>query len=249
MSFFGRNIKKIRSLKLLSQQAFAEVFDLKRATLGAYEEERSEPKIDTIIKIANYFSIPIDDLLTKELTINQLLKFNTNLTTDADQMEVAALTKVPIILPECVADYLNHHSKKNFIADLPVMSLPISNEKIFRAYTVTDLEMANQDVGFYPNDVVVGELVPKSAYKKLNNRTPVIVVTDTDILVRRFFSTDKGYVLRADHKGIDDQIFNAKQINELWRIRYVFYKRIPETSGEISDQINLLRMEIEKLKK
>ena len=127
--------------------------------------------------------------------------------------------------------------------------MPISNEKIFRAYTVTDLEMANQDVGFYPNDVVVGELVPKSAYKKLNNRTPVIVVTDTDILVRRFFSTDKGYVLRADHKGIDDQIFNAKQINELWRIRYVFYKRIPETSGEISDQINLLRMEIEKLKK
>ena len=56
-------------------------------------------------------------------------------------------------------------------------------------------------------------------------------------------------MLRADHKGIDDQIFNAKQINELWRIRYVFYKRIPETSGEISDQINLLRMEIEKLKK
>ncbi|EPR66528.1 helix-turn-helix domain-containing protein [Cyclobacterium qasimii] len=249
MSFFGRNIKKIRSLKLLSQQAFAEVFDLKRATLGAYEEERSEPKIDTIIKIANYFSIPIDDLLTKELTINQLLKFNTNLTTDAGRMEVTVLTKVPIILPEYVGDYLNHHSKKNFIADLPVMSLPINNEKIFRAYTITDLEMANQDVGFYPNDVVVGELVPKSAYKKLNNRTPVFVITDTDILVRRFITTDKGFVLRADHKGIDDQIFNAKQIHELWRIRYVFYKRIPETSGEISDQINLLRMEIEKLKK
>ena len=58
MSYFGKNIRKIRSLKSLSQQAFAELFDLKRGTLGAYEEGRSEPKLETLIKIANYFSIP-----------------------------------------------------------------------------------------------------------------------------------------------------------------------------------------------
>ena len=46
MSFFGKNIKKIRSVKSLSQQAFADLFDLKRGTLGAYEEGRSEPKIE-----------------------------------------------------------------------------------------------------------------------------------------------------------------------------------------------------------
>ena len=69
MSYFGKNIRKIRSLKSLSQQAFAELFNLKRGTLGAYEEGRSEPKIETLIKIANYFSIPIDELLTTELII------------------------------------------------------------------------------------------------------------------------------------------------------------------------------------
>ena len=50
MSFFGKNIRKIRSVKTLSQQAFAELFDLKRGTLGAYEEGRSEPKIETILQ-------------------------------------------------------------------------------------------------------------------------------------------------------------------------------------------------------
>ena len=65
MSFFGKNIKKIRSVKNLSQQAFADLFDLKRGTLGAYEEGRSEPKIDTIIKVAKYFSIGIDSLLPR----------------------------------------------------------------------------------------------------------------------------------------------------------------------------------------
>ena len=55
MSYFGKNIRKIRSLKSLSQQAFAELFDLKRGTLGAYEEGRSEPKLETLIKIASNF--------------------------------------------------------------------------------------------------------------------------------------------------------------------------------------------------
>ena len=50
MSFFGKNIRKIRTVKSLSQQSFAEMFELKRGTLGAYEEGRSEPKIDTIIE-------------------------------------------------------------------------------------------------------------------------------------------------------------------------------------------------------
>lgn len=249
MSFFGRNVKKIRSIKLLSQQAFAELFDLKRATLGAYEEGRSEPKIDTIIRVANYFSIPIGDLLTKELTINQLVRFNTSITTGTDQKHLTSFANVPLILPELVNEYIDHYSKEAFIADLPVMNLPINKNKIFRALSITNLEMANQDIGFYPNDVVVGELVPKSIFKKLNNGTPVFVVTDSEILVRRFYTTDKGFVLRADHKGIDDRILNLKEINELWRIRYVFYKRIPDTSSEILDQINLLRLEIKSLKK
>ena len=97
MSFFGKNIKKIRVIKALSQQAFAELFSLKRATLGAYEEGRSEPKIDTIIKVANYFSISIDDFLTKEVTVNQLLRFNGGITTDINQIVKASLKEIPFV--------------------------------------------------------------------------------------------------------------------------------------------------------
>ena len=71
MSFFGKNVKKIRGVKRLSQQAFADIFLLKRATLGAYEEGRSEPKIDTIIKVANHFSISIDVMFHVGLRLDQ----------------------------------------------------------------------------------------------------------------------------------------------------------------------------------
>ncbi len=72
MSYFGKNVRKIRNAKKISQSAFAELFDLTRASIGAYEEGRAEAKIDTVIEIANYFDVSLDQLLKKELTINEI---------------------------------------------------------------------------------------------------------------------------------------------------------------------------------
>ena len=76
MSYIGKNIKKIRTVKRLSQQSFAELFNITRASVGSYEELRAEPKIETIINISRHFKITIDALLTKELTVNELLNFD-----------------------------------------------------------------------------------------------------------------------------------------------------------------------------
>lgn len=76
MSCFGKNIRKIRIAKKLTQTEFANLFDLKRTAVGAYEEGRSEAKIDTIIKIADYFNLTLDQLLRKEITVNEIFHFN-----------------------------------------------------------------------------------------------------------------------------------------------------------------------------
>lgn len=73
MSFFGVNIKKIRQVKGLSQKAFADLFELNRGVISAYEEGRSEPKIETVLKVAHYFSLDLDDFLTKTLQVNHLV--------------------------------------------------------------------------------------------------------------------------------------------------------------------------------
>lgn len=72
MSYFGKNIRKIRNAKKISQTAFADLFNLKRGSIGAYEEGRAEAKIDTVIEIADYFQLTLDQLLRKELTINEI---------------------------------------------------------------------------------------------------------------------------------------------------------------------------------
>lgn len=74
MSFFGANIKTIRQAKGLSQQAFADLFDLTRGVIGAYEEGRSEPKISTLLTVVHYFNLDLDQFLTVPLTVDDLNK-------------------------------------------------------------------------------------------------------------------------------------------------------------------------------
>ncbi|MBQ4818738.1 helix-turn-helix transcriptional regulator [Aquimarina sp. MMG016] len=248
MSFFGKNIKKIRSVKGLSQQAFAELFDLKRGTLGAYEEGRSEPKIETIIKIANYFSIQIDALLTNELTVNELLKFKGDLTTYAEDVKREQFPLIPCITDNTSSEYVTLFDKENFIKELPTIQLPINPAKEFRGYTVSNLEMTSHDNGFYPKDIVIGEKVPSQVIKKLNNGTLVFVVVDDKLIFRRLYITKNSAVLRADHKNIEDEEFPVADIKEMWRVRYVFCKRIPEFADQMQDKLLMIEQELMKMK-
>lgn len=249
MSFFGKNIKKIRSVKSLSQQAFAELFDLKRGTLGAYEEGRSEPKIDTIIKIANHFSIQIDDLLTNELTVNELLRFKGDLTTYAEDIKREQFATIPCITESTASEYISLYDKENFVKELPVLQLPLNPAKEFRGYTVSNLEMTNHDKGFYPKDIVIGEKVPSTVIKKLNNGTLVLVLVEGKLIFRRLYITKSTAVLRADHKNIEDATYPISDIKELWRIRYVFCRRIPEFADAMEDKLLLIEQELLKMKK
>ena len=248
MSCFGKNIKKIRGVKRLSQQAFAEIFNLKRATLGAYEEGRSEPKIDTIIKIANYFSIPIDQLLTSELTVNNLLRFKENLTLETENTQAELFASVPCITERTSQNYLKYHDKTSFITDLPTLQLPINTQKTFRGYTISNLEMANHDNGLYPNDIVIGEFVPNTVIKKLNNGELTLVLVNNELIVRRLYTTKNSVTLRADHKNVPDKEFDIKDIKEVWKIRYIFFRRVPDFNNAIEDKLLLLEQKFSKLK-
>lgn len=62
-----KNISYLRNLKKLSQQDVADALDIGRSRLGSYEENRSEPSIEMLIALSEYFMISIDDLIKKDL--------------------------------------------------------------------------------------------------------------------------------------------------------------------------------------
>ena len=75
MSALNKNIKKIRSLRGLSQSDFADIFGLTRANIGSYEEGRAQPKMEVVVKMAAHFKLSLDDFVNQELSVNDLLKF------------------------------------------------------------------------------------------------------------------------------------------------------------------------------
>ena len=244
MSFFGKNIKKIRGVKAMSQHSFAELFSLKRATLGAYEEGRSEPKIDTIIKVANYFSISIDDILTKEITVNQLLRFNEGITTDVNQVVKAGFTEVPFVNALNSKMFIDDFKTSQSYSSLPKIVIPVEASSHLLAFTVQDLFMVSNEEGLFPNDVVVGESIVS---EDLVQGDVVVALVNNELIIRRYDTSDVGYNLLADHVNIPPIAIPYEVAVDFWKVSYVFLKRYPKFASNLEARINLLDAELKRL--
>jgi transcriptional regulator with XRE-family HTH domain len=75
-TFFSQNLQYLRKQLdgKISQEKLAEEVDLKKSTLGSYESGRAEPRYADLIKLASYFNVSVDDMLTKDLATNQPAK-------------------------------------------------------------------------------------------------------------------------------------------------------------------------------
>ena len=68
MSQAGLNLKYLRKLRSLTQEEFAAQLEIKRSLLGAYEEERADPRIDVLESVSRMFQLTMDELLLKDLS-------------------------------------------------------------------------------------------------------------------------------------------------------------------------------------
>lgn len=66
MNYISPNIKHLRLKKELSQDDFGALFGLSRDKVAHYERG-GEPKIDTVVHIAEYFHIELKDFIHKDL--------------------------------------------------------------------------------------------------------------------------------------------------------------------------------------
>ena len=63
-------LKKLRKAKGLSQTQLANELGMIKQTYSNYENEKREPNIATLIKLADYFDVSVDYLIGHEKTSN-----------------------------------------------------------------------------------------------------------------------------------------------------------------------------------
>ncbi|MFD2597341.1 helix-turn-helix transcriptional regulator [Sphingobacterium corticis] len=64
---FAANLKAYRAIKGYSQQQLAEMFGIKRSSLGAYEECRALPRVDDFSRIASIMAVSMESLINSEI--------------------------------------------------------------------------------------------------------------------------------------------------------------------------------------
>ena len=59
----GKQLKFLRELKGKSQQEVCSILNIEQSTLANYENDKRVPKIDILIKLAEYYNVSVDCLL------------------------------------------------------------------------------------------------------------------------------------------------------------------------------------------
>ncbi|MBK7882899.1 MAG: helix-turn-helix transcriptional regulator [Chitinophagaceae bacterium] len=78
MNFFAKNIHFLRKRKKLVQNEMPELIGVSRVTWSNYENDHTQPDIDKLIDIADFFEISIDHLLKTNLSLPQNAHLLTN---------------------------------------------------------------------------------------------------------------------------------------------------------------------------
>ena len=68
MSQAGKNLKYLRKLRGWTQEEFAVKLGIKRSLIGAYEEERADPRLEVLEIVGDIFKLSLDELFLKELS-------------------------------------------------------------------------------------------------------------------------------------------------------------------------------------
>lgn len=69
----GEQINNLRKKHGLSQDDFANLFNVSRQTVSNWENGKSYPDLEMIIKISDYFKISVDELLRNDVQSEEKL--------------------------------------------------------------------------------------------------------------------------------------------------------------------------------
>ncbi|SDX35206.1 XRE family transcriptional regulator [Hymenobacter psychrophilus] len=252
MSYVGKNIRKIRTVKKLSQAAFAELFGLARPSVGAYEEGRSEPKMETLLQIAQHFGLSVDLLLTKELTINELYRFDIFKPQESAQADAPAPTALadqrpqltPYVPQARLLEYIVRHHDSAFIDALPPLTFPHQLGPATRAFDLNGPDMAPT---LRHQDVLLCCRIDK-ALPRLHSGRVYALLTQSRLLVRRLQEQLPGQLLRlrADNPDYPPQDFHLPEALEIWEVHGSFstYLRRPAL---LEERVALLEQQLTQL--
>jgi transcriptional regulator with XRE-family HTH domain len=232
MEFLAQNLKIIRKRvePKLTQERVAEVLGVSASTYGAYEEGRAEPRLDSLVKLAELFEVSLEDLLLKDFSVAEV---GGNVHKQSEGRVLVATVdslqrdNIELVPQKAAAGYTKGYADVGFISQLPVFQVPfLSKRKKYRAFTLSGDSMLPVRDGA----VVFGEFVED--WLSIKDQTPCILVTSTEGIVFKqvynYLKTRNSFLLASTNLLFKPYIMPAEEVLEVWKFAGYFDERFPE---------------------
>jgi transcriptional regulator with XRE-family HTH domain len=219
MSQAGQNLKYLRKLRGWTQEEFANKLGIKRSLVGAYEEERADPRIDILEIVSDIFKLTLDELLLKDVSNtggNYLAKRR------AQKMMSADRNIIHFVPVKAAAGYLAGYADTEFIDELNTFTLPMLAGGNYRAFEIIGDSMLPTPSG----SIIVGEKVDTLEDIK-NNMAYIVVSRNEGIVYKRIVKSNKAknkLTLVSDNPQYQPYQVNADDVVELWQAQSVISK-------------------------
>ncbi|RDY57927.1 XRE family transcriptional regulator [Flagellimonas nanhaiensis] len=254
MYFVGKNMNHLRRLKGLSQEELAEELGATRSTIGSKEEGRSMPSLELLVKTSDFFKVPVDILIRKDLTKakdfsfielgNQRVLFPIMVDQDnKDMIEV-----VPV---KTSAGYLAGYDDPEYIEQLEKIKLPFLPTGKHRAFPIKGDSM----LPMKPGSFVVGKFIEDRSDIK-DGRTYVLLTQNDGMVYKRVYNQiDENGTLKlvSDNKSYEPFEVPISEVLELWEftcsINTQEYEPEELKLDSILRMFNELGVELETLRK
>ncbi|MBN1186787.1 MAG: helix-turn-helix domain-containing protein [Bacteroidales bacterium] len=236
---FTTNIRLLRKRLGRTQDDIATALKMKRSTLSGYENGVSEPNLEAIIALSEYFGVAIDTLVKKDLSTlsnNQLIELEKgyNVFIKGSKLRVLATTvdsenneNIELVNEKAKAGYTTGFADPEYISELPKLQLPfMSRNKKYRTFQVSgDSMLPIPDKAF-----VTGEFVQDWTFLKKGDAC--IILTLDDGIVFKILGNPVSkhrhitlFSLNPQYKPFE---IDVKDIREIWKFANYISMDMPD---------------------
>jgi transcriptional regulator with XRE-family HTH domain len=235
MSIAAQNLKYLRKLRGWTQEEFAVKLKIKRSLLGAYEEERAEPRLEVLELVSDMFRLSLDELLRKKM---QDAKGGSYLSKRRAQKMAAMPNQIQLVPVKAAAGYLAGYGDPEFLDELNTFTLPMLAGGNYRAFEIVGDSMLPTPSG----SVIVAEKIDNLDNVK-SNLTYIVVSRNEGIVYKRVMKNNKlknKLTLISDNTVFQPYTVNAEDVLEIWKAEMVVSKANTEQRWDVNQLASLV---------
>jgi len=242
MSLFSDNIRNLRVQQKISQEKLAEALAITRGRYVKYEDGTSEAPYEILKKIAHYYHISIDLLLSvdvRKIPLDDLLKLENNRLVLPITVDTDGNNFIEVVTQKVKAGYLNGYADPEYIESLQQISLPFLGSGKHRGFPVEGDSMPPHEDG----SIIVGRYIEKLGDVK-DGKTYILITKNEGMVYKRLNKNKKNaLVVASDNSFYPPYEVKISAILEIWE--YVCNIGLTDEKQQVTETVSVKDMFLE----